>query len=177
MSDATAARRLRHEEAAELCALMADEERHYRRLRRLAWRQTAYLRRRDAQRLEQNAREWGQFLPVADAARRLRERRLQEIADLRGLPPQRLTAHRLFDLAGPGDGPALRAAVARLAGTVADLYRQNGLNAMLARFSLELVGEETELFRRAVTTDPSGRYGDDGRQTVTERGCVVQQRA
>jgi len=177
MITAEAEDRLEPAEAAALCALLAEEERHYRRLRRLAWRQAAYMRRRDAGRLEHNAREWGKFLPAADAVRRRRERRLEELAGRFGLPPQRLTANRLFDLALPADGRLLREAVQRLAATVADLYRQNGLNAMLARFNLELVGEEAALFRRAVLTDPAGRYDGDGRQAVADRGCVLQQRA
>jgi len=177
MGSASEAEGLRPEEAEEICALLGDEERQYRRLRRLAWRQSAYLKRRDARRLEKNAEEWGKYLPAADAARRRREGRLGELAARWGLPPQKLSAHRLFDRARPADGVRLRAAVKRLAETVSELYRQNGLNAMLARFSLELAGEEADLFRRSVLEDPAGRYGDDGRRTVADRGCVVQQRA
>ncbi len=177
MNSAVQPRRLPADEAAQLCALLAEEEGQYRRLRRLAWRQTAYLRRQDAARLESNAREWGKYLPEADASRRRREALVREIASARGLDADRLSARGIACLAPEGAREPLRRALKRLSDTVADLYRQNGLNALLARFCLELVGEEAEIFRRAVLGDAAGLYGGDGRQALGARSCVLQHRA
>lgn len=169
--------RLRPEEAAGLCELLASEEREYRRLRRLAWRQTAYLKRRDAARLETNAREWRQFLPVADAARRRREARLREVGARLGLPAEGLTTEALLTRADAGQRATLRAAVSRLTGTAGDLYRQNGLNVMLARFCLELVAQEAAIFRQCVLDDPAGCYEGDGQRSTASGACTVQHRA
>lgn len=177
MSAAPRGPRLLPEEAAGLCELMASEEREYRRLRRLAWRQTAYLKRRDAARLEKNAQEWRNFLPLADAARRRREARLQALGARLELTAERLTTETLLTRADAAQCAALRAAVRRLTDTAGDLYRQNGLNVMLARFCLELVAQEAAIFRQCVTDDPAGCYEGDGQRTTTSGACLVQHRA
>jgi hypothetical protein len=177
MSAGSTASRLRPEEAAGLCELLASEEREYRRLRRLAWRQTAYLKRRDATRLEINAQEWRNFLPLADAARRRREANLRAIGARLELPTERLTTEMLLTRADTGQRTLLRGAVRRLADTAGDLYRQNGLNVLLARFCLELVAQEAAIFRQCVMNDPAGCYEGDGQRSTTNGARLVQHRA
>jgi hypothetical protein len=177
MSAGATVPRLRPEEAAGLCELLASEEREYRRLRRLAWRQTAYLKRRDASRLERNAQEWRNFLPLADAARRRREAGLQATGARLGLQTERLTTEALLTRADAGQRTALRAAVRRLADTAGDLCRQNGLNVMLARFCLDLVAQEAAIFRQCVMDDPAGCYEGDGQRSTTSGARLVQHRA
>jgi len=177
MSPGKTPARLRPEEAAGLRDLLASEEREYRRLRRLAWRQTAYLKRRDAPRLERNAQEWRNFLPLADAARRRREAALQAIGARLELSAGPLTTESLLTRADDGQRATLRGAVRRLTDTAADLYRQNGLNVMLARFCLELVEQEAAIFRQCVMDDPAGCYEGDGQRSTTGGSCIVQRRA
>ncbi|MHB8079881.1 MAG: flagellar export chaperone FlgN [Candidatus Krumholzibacteriia bacterium] len=177
MSPGKPAARLFPEEAAVLCDLLAAEEREYRRLRRLAWRQTAYLKRRDAARLESNAGEWRHFLPLADAARQRREANLRAVGARLALPAARLTTESLLTRADAAQREALRTAVRRLTDTAGDLYRQNGLNVMLARFCLELVAEEAAIFRQCVMDDPAGCYEGHGQRSTASGACIVQHRA
>ena len=93
--------RLGREDAAALLALLGNEEAEYRRLRRLAWRQTAYLKRGDTDRLERNAGEWRQYLPVADAARQRREAGVRSVADRLGVAEARPTVDLLAERAAP----------------------------------------------------------------------------
>lgn len=177
MTPGTTAPRLLPEEAAGLCELLAGEEREYRRLRRLAWRQTAYLKRRDASRLAGNAEEWRHFLPLADAARRRREASLAAVGARLGLPGERPTTESLLTRADSTQRAVLRAAVRRLTETAGDLYRQNGLNVMLARFCLELVTEEAAIFRQCVRDDQAGCYEGPGQRSTASGACLVQHRA
>ncbi len=179
MSLSAPAGRLRPDEAATLCRLLEEEETQYRRLRRLAWRQTAYLKRRDAERLEKNAQEWRQFVPVAEAARRRREEHVAALSRRFGLAEGILAGSELAARAGPPQRERIAAAVRRLAATAGDLYRQNGLNALLARFCLELVQQEADIFRRVVTNDPSGGYAEGGRRAAGAgaTGSVIWRRA
>jgi hypothetical protein len=171
------AARLRPDEADTLCRLLDDEESQYRRLRRLAWRQTAYLKRRDVSRLEKNAGEWRQFVPLAEGARRRREEQVALLAERCGARGSRLSGPELSALAAEPQRSRIRAAVQRLAATASDLYRQNGLNALLARFCLELVQQEADIFRRVVTGDPAGGYADDGKRATAPTGGVVWRQA
>ena len=179
MSLGTPAGRMRPDEAAALCRLLDEEEMQYRRLRRLAWRQTAYLKRRDAERLEKNAHEWRQFVPLAEAARRRREAHVAALARHLGEAEGTLAGPELAARAGPPHRERIAAAVCRLAATAGDLYRQNGLNALLARFCLELVQQEADIFRQVVTGDPSGGYAESGRRAAGAgaTGSVIWRRA
>jgi hypothetical protein len=169
--------RLGHAEAAQLLALLTAEEGEYRRLRRLAWRQTAYLKRGDTARLARNAAEWRQYLPLADVARRGREACVKELAARLGVTGPRLTVDALTERGTQAERGPLRAAVRRLAATAGDLYRQNGLNVMLARFCLELVTQESAIFRQCVLGDAAGCYEGDGQRATAGGSCVLQHRA
>ncbi len=175
MRTCTAESCLSREEVERLCALLTEEEGHYRRLRRLSWRQTAYLKRHDAARLEENSREWQKLLPCANVARRRRE---QFIADLFGrlgvTAPGSLT-QAILDRADPADQEVLRAAVQRLTRTVSDLYRQNGMNVLLARFCVDLIDQEAAIFKQCVLDDPAGCYAGDGQKAARPGGVMLRQ--
>lgn len=170
-------RRLGPEQAAALCGLLEEEEAHYRRLRRLAWRQARYLRRHDAARLEVNAAAWSRCLPGARAAREAREACQAALADRLGLPAAQRAARHLLDYAQPAEKVRVRRALERLAATAADLHRQNGLNVLLANFCLELAREESEIFRQCVLENPAGCYAGDGQPAPAPAGGVVWREA
>lgn len=163
------------DEAAELCELLREEEKHYRRLRRHAWRQERYLKRQDVPRLEENAREWSRHLPQANAARERREARCAELAAQLGLAADHVRARDLLDYAARGDKDRVREALHGVTRTAGDLYRQNGLNVLLSRFCLELLGQEAAIFKSCVLSDPVGRYAGDG-QRATSSGTSVMER-
>ena len=161
----------------QLAAMLQDEERHYRRLLRLAWRQNSYMKRQDVDRLESNAVEWAHFLPAADRCRIGRERLVAALGQRVGIvvPPGRVSD--LLDYVEPATRREVEAAVARLRVTAGRLARQNELNRMLAEFSLELAEEESQIFRRCVLEDPSGRYGGDAKATGRGPGGFLVKQA
>jgi hypothetical protein len=162
-----------HEDLRNLCELMGAEDRAYRRLLRLAWRQTRYLRRNDVLRLASNAVEWRHHLTAAGRARQARERCEREVLAARRLSG---VAQLLQQMADPESRDGLVGAVHSLADTVARLCRQNELNRQLAAYCLDLVREETEIFQRGVLEDPAGRYGGDAvRANAPPGGVLVRQ--
>jgi len=169
--------RLLSEEAAELCELLREEERHYRRLRRLAWRQERYLKRQDVPRLAENAQEWSRHLPRANAARERREARCAELAAQLGLPAAPVRARDLLDYADRADKDRVREALHAVARTAGDLHRQNGLNVLLSRFCLELLDQEAAIFKSCMLSDPVGRYAGDGQRATATGGGVMERQA
>jgi hypothetical protein len=168
--------RLAPEQAAALHSLLDDEWREYRRLLRLAVRQNRYMRRQDVRRMESNACEWRRYMPLADGARRRREQFLRELGERMDLDEMQLKLSRLAEGAEGHLGDRLRACLAGWCATTGALVRQNSLNAVLARFCLDLVGNETEIFRRAVGEDP-GCYEAGGGRLPGRAGGVIEQRA
>ena len=71
----------------------------------------------------------------------------------------------------------MQEAVQRLAATAADLGRQNEMNGQLARFCLDLICEEAEIFKQGVLEDPAGRYAGDARKAVGSPGKVIARQA
>jgi hypothetical protein len=168
---------LSDDEARELCILLEAEDRAYRRLLRLARRQNRYLRRHDLDRLENNAREWGNFLPTATAARRAREIHVATCAERLGLPSSPASPATLLDYARLELKQAVRDRVQGLLETTTQLARQNELNGHLTRYCLDLVQEESEIFRNYVLEDPAGRYGDDAQRAAAGPGGVLVRQA
>ncbi len=165
------------DECSLLSSLLEVENKQYRRLLRLAWRQNSYMKRQDVDRLDFNARQWAKYLPLADEARIARERFVQELANQRGqtCPPANLeslltgtnTATRDEVIGWTND---LKATSVRLA-------RQNELNRQLAEFCLDLAREETEIFRSTVLTDPTGCYGNNAQTANRGPGGVLVKQA
>jgi len=169
--------RLDSDDAAVLCELLHAEEAHYRRLLRLAWRQTSYLRRQDVPRLEINAEQWTKYLPRADTARVKREAYLSELAVKLDLNDDSLAPQLLLDRADIEQKKRIDAAVERLLEVANKLNRQNELNRQLADFCLELAHEESEIFKQGVLEDPSGCYEDDACKTTAAPGKVFIRQA
>jgi len=63
------------------------------------------------------------------------------------------------------------------ADTALRLARQNELNRALAEFCLDLVREESEIFKRCVLDDPSGCYGEDALRADRGPGGVLVKQA
>ena len=160
-----------------LCDLLGQEEQEYRRLLRLAWRQSGYLRRQDVPRLEKNAEQWQMYLPQADAARIKREAFIGELAGGRELVDERPAPQLLLDRADNMQRQTLNKAVGRLLEAVGDLNRQNEMNRQLADFCLELTREEGAIFKRGVLEDPAGCYEDDAKKSQAPPGKVIIRRA
>jgi hypothetical protein len=169
--------RLSSGQVGRLCDLLGAEDRHYRRLLRLAWRQNRYLRRQDIGRLEFNAGQWRQFLPEARAARRERESYMGDLATGLGVAKEEITPQYLLDRADHENGERLRAVVIRVARAAADLDRQCELNRRLSRFCLELAQEEARIFREAVLEDPSGCYDGVAERTQAPPGGLFIRQA
>lgn len=157
----------------ELGDLLAAEAACYGELLELAREQGQLMRDQDLDGLAENTQRWQQSLPLADSTRIRRERLAAELmtgdgltasASLTGWLPRLPAVHR--------DG--LEPAVRRVRATVRALDRQNELNRRLAEFCLDLVEEEAAIFRRAVLTDPSGRYDGAARCTQSAPGGVLE---
>jgi hypothetical protein len=168
---------LSRDEIEALCALLAEEDHHYRRLRRLSWRQTAYLKRQDTARLEENSREWQKLLPEATAVRQRRETYIADLFRRHGLEAPRSLTQAILDRADPFSQTVLREAVQRLTRTVSDLYRQNGMNVLLARFCVDLIDHEAAIFKQCVLDDPAGCYAGDGQRPPARPGGVMLRQA
>jgi hypothetical protein len=168
---------LSDEEAHSLCSVLAAEERAYRRLLRLARRQNRYLRTHALDRLESNAQEWSKYLPLATSARRAREELVAGYAARCGFEAPPPSPASLLDYTGLEVKQAVRGHVRALLEITGRLARQNELNRRLASYCLDLVREETEIFRDGVLTDPSGRYGEDAQRTTAGPGGVLVRQA
>ena len=140
------------EELERLCDLLENETQFYRKLWRLAVHQNTLMREQKTEELEQNTREWEQTLPEVEP--------FEEWASRNGHPE----AERLV---------SIREEWRKVA---SELQRQNTLNGELARFCLDLVSDEAEMFRRAVQEDQGGSYDGNG-QRQGGAGGVVTHRA
>jgi len=160
-----------------LAELLENEESQYRRLLRLAWRQNSYMKRQDVDRLETNAREWNRYLPLANQARSAREKFLAYMGGNLGLGAGQPEIQDL--LVGTRSPIARRIAqlLVVMKGTALRLARQNELNRALAEFCLDLVREESEIFKRCVLDDPSGCYGEDALRADRGPGGVLVKQA
>ncbi len=145
----------------QLAALLDIEDSHYRRLLRLARRQNSYMKRQDVDRLEANSADWARHLPGADQARIVRERHVAELALETGVhvPPGHISD--LLDYIEPPIRREVTAALDRLRRTAGRLARQNALNRNLAEFCLDLVQEESQIFKKCILENPAGCYGGD----------------
>ncbi len=164
------------DECRLLTSLLETEEKNYRRLLRLAWRQNSYMKRQDVDRLDANALDWAQHLPVADQARIARERLVAKIAGKAGVsvPPGRVSD--LLDYTDPISRNTVTALMNRLRKTTGRLARQNQLNRNLAEFCLDLAREESKIFKNCVLEDPAGCYGGDAKATSRgPSGFLVKQ--
>lgn len=167
--------RLADEDGRLLASLLEVEDRHYRRLLRLAWRQNSYMKRQDVHRLEANARDWARHLPAAGEARGARESYVRRLLDEVGG-----SGRRVRDLLGhlPADARArVGAALAALDRTASRLARQNELNRHLAEFCLDLAREEARIYRDVLLEDPAGRYDARAQAQRRDSGGVLERQA
>jgi hypothetical protein len=158
----------------ELSDLLDAEADCYAGLLELARQQGQHMRDQDLAGLAENTQCWQQSLPLADGARIRRERLAADLMcrggtaaaaqSLSAWLPSLPTLHR----------EDLEPAVRRVRAAVRALDRQNELNRRLAGFCLDLVEEEAAVFRRAVLTDPSGRYDGAARCTQSGPGGVLE---
>jgi hypothetical protein len=169
--------RLKEEDCRRLGAVLDLEDRNYRRLLRLAWRQNSYMQRQDVDRLEANAREWARYLPEANEARIARERCVGSLAQQCGLsiPPDRV--EDLLDYSDSDTKNEVTRSLNRVRRMAAKLARQNELNRLLAEFCLDLVREEAEIFTSAVLENPAGCYDQKARNTAGGPGGVLVRQA
>lgn len=165
------------EDGQLLASLLEIEDRNYRRLLRLAWRQNSYMRRQDVDRLESNSRDWATYLPRANEARIARERFVGSLGDALGkpIPPNKMVD--LLKFTDKGTRNTVVSAIKTLQATTMRLARQNDLNRNLAEYCLDLAGEESRIFQRCVTEDPSGCYDGDAKPNGRGPGGVLQRQA
>ena len=177
MSKNSGTARLLKDECSVLVGLLDIEERNYRRLLRLAWRQNSYMKRQDVDRLEHNSAEWSRYLPVANESRLARERFVAEITRRFGLdvPPSNIS--RLLSYTDDRTAEQVRRAMDRMRRTTISLARQNELNRHLAEFCLDLAREESQIFQKTLRDDPSGCYGDNARNRGRDPGGVLVRQA
>jgi len=164
------------DECRLLTSLLEIEDKNYRRLLRLAWRQNSYMKRQDVDRLDANAHDWAQFLPIADQSRIARERHVAAMASKAGIsvPPGRVSD--LLDYTDPLTRKVVSAMMISLRRTAGKLAQQNRLNRNLAEFCLDLAQEESKIFKNCVLEDPAGCYGGDAKATSRgPSGFLVKQ--
>lgn len=169
--------KLETEATVQLCALLREEERQYRRLLRLAWRQNRYLRRQDTERLAENTQQWQKYLPLADAARCRREHAVAQLAENLGRGAERVSPLQLLDYADHDLKQQIRRHVRELVAVTGRLARQNELNRQLAAFCVALTQEEAEIFKRCVLSDPAGCYDRSARPKANGPGGVLVRQA
>jgi hypothetical protein len=169
--------RLKDEDCRRLGAVLDLEDRNYRRLLRLAWRQNSYMQRQDVGRLEANAREWARYLPEANEARIARERFVELMAGQCRLtiPPNKV--EDLLDYTDLDTKMKVTGALNSVRRVAARLARQNELNRLLAEFCLDLVHEEAEIFTSSVLKDPAGCYDKEAQNTGRGPGGVIVRQA
>lgn len=168
--------RLLEEDGRVLASLLEVEDRNYRRLLRLAWRQNSYMKRQDVDRLEANARDWQRYLPRANEARQAREELVTRLAASQSLGSG-TRIRELLPFVAPVAGQEVRRALVGLDRTMARLARQNELNRHLAEFCLELAREEARIFREVLLDDPAGCYGQDATTRTTGTSRMVERQA
>jgi hypothetical protein len=157
----------------ELSDLLDAEADCYADLLELARQQGRLMRDQDLAGLAENTQNWQQSLPLADGARIRRERLAAELMT-RGTDAAARTLTAWLPNLPALHRDGLEPAVQRVSATVRALERQNELNRRLAEFCLDLVEEEAAVFRRAVLTDPSGRYDGAARCTQSGPGGVLE---
>ena len=165
------------EDGQLLASLLEIEDRNYRRLLRLAWRQNSYMRRQDVDRLETNAQDWSIYLPRANEARIARERFVSQLGESVGrpIPPNKMID--LLDFAETETRGRVITAIKALQRTTIRLARQNELNRNLAEYCLDLAAEESRIFQRCVIEDPSGTYDGGAKANGRGPGGVLQRQA
>jgi len=158
----------------ELTDLLDAEADCYAHLLGLAREQSQLMRDQDLAGLAENTHNWQQSLPLADGARIRRERLAAELMTRSDQVGGAATLSAWLPKLPPLHREGLEPAVMRVRATVQALDRQNELNRRLAEFCLDLVAEEAAVFRRAVLTDPSGRYDGAARCTQSAPGGVLE---
>ena len=160
-----------------LCSLLEEETKAYRRLRRLAVRQNHYMRKQDTDRLESNTRDWERALPQVKSLRDKREHLQRSLAEQHGWPRDVETLEQWAERNGHPEVERLVELRNGWQEAADDLARQNELNGSLAKFCLDLVADEAEVFRRAVQDVDDGSYDENGKKSDTGTGGVVTHRA
>lgn len=158
----------------ELNDLLAAEADCYAHLLELARQQGQLMRDQDLSGLAENTQSWQASLPLADGARIRRERLAADLMGRGGAPAAAQTLSAWLPSLPTRHREELEPAVRRVRSAVRALDRQNELNRRLAEFCLDLVEEEAAVFRRAVLTDPSGRYDGAARCTQAGPGGVLE---
>ncbi len=158
----------------ELSDLLDAEADCYAHLLDLARQQGRLMRDQDLAGLAENTQSWQHSLPLADGARIRRERLAAELMTRGDQPAEAATLTAWLPKLPPLHREGIEPAVRRVRATVRALDRQNELNRRLAEFCLDLVEEEAAVFRRAVLTDPSGRYDGAARCTQSGPGGVLE---
>lgn len=164
------------EELERLCDLLENETQFYRKLWRLAVHQNTLMREQKTEELEQNTHEWEQTLPEVERLRRDRELLQREMAHQHGWPREVETLEEWASRNGHPEAERLVSIREEWRKVASELQRQNTLNGELARFCLDLVSDEAEMFRRAVQEDQGGSYDGNG-QRQGGAGGVVTHRA
>ena len=160
-----------------LCDLLEDETQAYRRLWRLAVRQNHYMRRQDTERLESNTRDWERLLPDVQALRKERERIQRSLVERRGWPRDVETLEEWAARNGHPEAERLVKIRDEWQSAAEELARQNDLNGNLARFCLDLVMDEADVFRRGLQEADGGSYDENGKRADAGTGGVVTHRA
>lgn len=165
------------EDLIQLCEYLEEETLAYRLLWQLAVRQNQCLRRQDTEKLEANTREWETILPEVQNLRFAREKIQRSLVEQRGWPRDLETLEEWA--ARNGHPQADRLIVVRDEWQTAaeDLARQNDLNGNLAKFCLDLVMDEAEVFRQGVQGADGGAYDENGKKSDAGTGGVVTHRA
>ena len=169
--------RLKDEDCRRLGAVLDLEDRNYRRLLRLAWRQNSYMQRQDVDRLHANAKEWARYLPEANESRIARERFVGQLAGKNGLviPPDRV--EDLLDYTDMNTKKTVATSLNSVRRVAAKLARQTELNRLLAEFCLDLVAEEAEIFTSSVLENPAGCYDKEAQNKGRGPGGVIVRQA
>jgi hypothetical protein len=165
------------EDLNRLCALIEEETAAYRRLHRLAVRQNHYMRRQDTDRLESNTRDWERAMPEIEDLRKRRETLQRSLVDRHGWPRDVETLEQWADRNGHPEAERIVELKESWQEAADDLARQNQLNGNLAKFCLDLVADEAEVFRRGVQDADGGSYDENGKKSDAGTGGVVTHRA
>ena len=167
---------LQPQDSAKLCSMLQEEDRQYRRLLRLAWRQNKYMRHQDVDRLEKNAAEWQKYLPQANSARILREQYVTELGIKIGIGPGMTSPRKLLDYAAADIQQTVKAVVRELLSTTTKLARQSELNRILASHT----GQKDEKIAKDTDRDfymsALEETTNMNRSSAASRSCRVQPR-
>ena len=162
-------------QVAELEQALGAERAEYERLLELAQRQTRLMTSGDTDAVAAGAAELASGLVAADGLRQQRERLAARLMAISGDGEQRLSswlARQPEHLRG-----RLGAEVQQVREVGTRLLRANEKNRRLASFCLDLVEEEADVRRHALSEDPSGRYDRAAHPTTEGAGRMVQKQA